>query len=145
MPELSEVQCDFVVPTLQPELPPEFAREQGVLRVLLDPAVNAVHVSLLRHRTRLGWGTRAYIDALCEKLLAGGPAALTAREKRAVLWDAESLLRLHRQLWATPGSRLSEWWRTALRQYCEANATTRSAFTGRAAESQVEAVAPMTS
>src|SRR5262249_19266813 len=115
--ELREVQKDFAVPSMLPALPQRKSRDFGLLLAILDPIVNAVHVSMLRHRTRLNHSTRQYITVLVERLMREGPAVLSAREKKAVLWDAEALLRAHRQLWSTPGSDLHEWWRVALQHY----------------------------
>lgn len=121
--ELRDVQKEFALPTTLPSLPQRKSRDFGLLLAFLDPIVNAVHVSLLRHRTKVTHATRQYISVLVERLLREGPEALSAREKRAVLWDAEALLRAHRQLWSTPESTLHEWWQVALRHYSNSGDT----------------------
>jgi membrane glycosyltransferase len=66
--------------------------------------------------------TREYTALLRERLLHGGPEALTDQEKRTLLWDAEAMVQLHRELWSTPASQLHEWWQAGLRHYNEASA-----------------------
>ena len=93
---------------------------------MLDPYVNAIHVSLLREKQlnpeyrdalmRLGTG-KPEVRELGEKLLARGPEALNAREKLLVLSDAEVMPWLHRQAWIRPATALDGWWQTAIRRY----------------------------
>jgi membrane glycosyltransferase len=100
--------------------------DYGIARVILDPYVNAVHVSLLRERLI----DPAFSDSLAklqagfpqprelsEKLLASGPAALKPQEKLIVLSDADLMSWLHRQAWLRPSETLASWWQTAIRQY----------------------------
>jgi membrane glycosyltransferase len=101
-----------------PQLQPDY----GLLQAVLDPYVNAVHVSLLRQRQG-SLAVRSYFVALRRRLLAEGPANLTHREKMALLLDAESMIWLHEQLWKQPAEQLSEWWRLAMRQYNVLTAT----------------------
>jgi len=96
--------------------------DYGLLQAVLDPYVNALHVSLLRQR-RPSEESREYFLQLRQKLLAGGPAELSRREKMALLLDADSMIWLHRELWRTPGGALAGWWRLAMRQYNVLTAT----------------------
>jgi membrane glycosyltransferase len=96
--------------------------DYGLLQAVLDPYVNAVHVSLLRQR-RGSHAVRSYFVTLRRKLLAEGPAQLTHREKLALLLDPESMIWLHEQLWKQPSEQLAEWWRLAMRQYNVLTAT----------------------
>jgi len=96
--------------------------DYGLLQAVLDPYVNAVHVSLLRQR-RPSEESREYFLQLRQKLLAGGPAELSRREQMALLLDADSMIWLHRELWRTPGGALAGWWRLAMRQYNVLTAT----------------------
>jgi membrane glycosyltransferase len=96
--------------------------DYGLLQAVLDPYVNAAHVSLLRQRQG-SLAVRSYFVALRSRLLADGPARLTHREKLALLLDAESMIWLHEQLWKQPAGQLSEWWRLAMRQYNVLTAT----------------------
>jgi membrane glycosyltransferase len=92
--------------------------------VVLNPYVNAVHVSLLREN-RLN---PAYAEALSklgvgedksrglgEKLLAAGPDSLSAQEKLLLLSDANTMSWLHRWAWLRPSETLSPWWQRAIR------------------------------
>ncbi|MDR0353209.1 MAG: glucans biosynthesis glucosyltransferase MdoH [Opitutaceae bacterium] len=90
--------------------------DYGLLQAVLDPYVNAVHVSMLRQRTP-GEEARDYFAHLRERLLREGPDALQPKEKLSLLLDAESMIWLHRELWRTPAAALAEWWRLAVRQY----------------------------
>jgi membrane glycosyltransferase len=90
--------------------------DYGMLQAVLDPYVNAVHVSLLRQR-RPSEESRDYFAQLRTRLLREGPAGFTTKEKMALLLDAESMIWLHRELWCLPSQALAEWWRLAVRQY----------------------------
>ena len=80
---------------------------------MLDPYVNAIHVSLLREKqlnpvyaeqlARLGAGQRRRCGALGEKLLAVGPDKLTPAERMAVMADQRVMVWLHQQAWLRPG------------------------------------------
>jgi membrane glycosyltransferase len=96
--------------------------DYGLLQAVLDPYVNAVHVALLRQR-RPSESSREYFLHLRQRLLTEGPAGLTAREKMALLLDADSLIWLHRELWRLPAGALADWWRLAMRQYNVLTAT----------------------
>lgn len=95
----------------------EFGADYGLLQAVLDPYVNAIHVSLLREKEHPAAADRERFATLREKLIAAGPAALPTRDKLALLMDAPSMIRLHRDLWSRPGAELAEWWRHAIRQY----------------------------
>jgi membrane glycosyltransferase len=98
----------------------------GIAEAVLDPYVNAIHVSLLREKrlnpvyaetlARLGVG-RPEVRTLGEKLLAEGADALKLQEKLLVLSDADTMLWLHRQAWLRPGETLAPWWHTMIRYY----------------------------
>src|SRR5262249_42612708 len=86
------------------ERPPD----AGLAETMLDPYVNAIHVSLLREKqlnpefaealAKLGAG-RPEVRTLGEKLLAEGPEALKRQEKILVMSDADTMSWLHRQVW----------------------------------------------
>jgi membrane glycosyltransferase len=100
--------------------------DAGLADAVLDPYVNAVHVSLLREKgqnpayaqalAELGVG-KPEVRALCEKLLAEGPDHLGRMEKLLILSDAEVLPWLHRQAWLRPSGTLARWWQEQIRQY----------------------------
>jgi membrane glycosyltransferase len=94
--------------------------------VVLDPYVNAIHVSLLREKglnpvyavdlARLGVG-QDRVRSLGERLLAVGPDALQPKEKILVLSDADVMSWLHRRAWIRPNDSLAPWWQTAIAKY----------------------------
>lgn len=90
--------------------------DYGLLQAVVDPYVNAVHVSLLRQR-RPSEESRDYFSHLRRRLLNEGPTQLTAKEKMALLMDAESMIWLHEELWRQPSTALADWWKLAVRQY----------------------------
>jgi membrane glycosyltransferase len=100
----------------------------GLAEVVLDPYLNAIHVSLLREKqlnpvykaalAKLGAGG-AGVRQLAETLLRAGPAALQPQEKLLVMSDADMMSWLHRQAWLRSGEALAEWWRTAIRGFAK--------------------------
>ncbi len=98
----------------------------GLAEAVLDPYVNAIHVSLLREKqlnpvyaeqlARLGAG-REEVRALGKKLLAEGPTQLTAAERLLVMTDAHAMVWLHQQAWLRPDESLAPWWRAAIQEY----------------------------
>ncbi len=96
---------------------PELATDYGLLQATLDPYVNAVHVALLRAKDDPPPASEERFAGLRKKLLREGPAALTLREKISLLMDVDSMTVLHRDLWASPATRLADWWQLALDHY----------------------------
>ena len=98
----------------------------GLARAVLDPYVNAIHVTLLRekqlnpdyaeHFHRLGAGTDA-VRALGEKLLAAGPEKLNPSERMSVLADQSVMVWLHQQAWLRPEEKLAPWWKAMIREF----------------------------
>jgi len=98
----------------------------GLADAVLDPYVNAIHVSLLREKLlnpvyaeegqRLGVGSEAN-RLRGEKLLLEGPDKLTASERLLVLADQAVMVRLHQQAWQRSGDTLAPWWRAAISEY----------------------------
>ena len=95
---------------------------------MLDPYVNAIHVTLLRekqlnpiyaeHLTRIGAGSDA-VRELGEKLLAVGPEKLKASERMAVLADQRVMVWLHQQAWLRPEEKLAPWWKAMIREFSQ--------------------------
>lgn len=107
---------------------PGYADHYGLLQAVLDPYIHAIHVSLLRLREQVSEKTRGHYADLRSRLLADGPSSLTTEERNNLLWDAEALIMVHKDLWISPDSGLDRWWQQALRHYNEATeiATRRS-------------------
>jgi membrane glycosyltransferase len=103
-----------------------YPRDSGLTEIILDPYMNAIHVSLLGEKklnpnyaedlAALGTG-RPEVRTLGEKLLTEGPDALNLQEKILIMSDSDTMPWLHRQVWLRPGETLAAWWRSAIRQY----------------------------
>jgi membrane glycosyltransferase len=117
LPELSQLAAATAVRRETPQPPRDLRSHFGILQAVLDPYVNAVHVSLLRTKYDPGPETEERFSALRERLLHEGPKALSPADRKALLMDAESMHLLHQEAWATPQERLSKWWRSALAYY----------------------------
>ncbi|MDF1823821.1 MAG: glucans biosynthesis glucosyltransferase MdoH [Verrucomicrobiales bacterium] len=106
---------------------------QGVTSAVLDPFLNAVHVSLLRRaRRRLVSGQRVYSPEesfklptegesierrlLAERLLKEGPKSLDRQDTITILSDIDSMLWMHREAWMRSSGDLSPWWEHAIRK-----------------------------
>ncbi len=83
-------------------LPP--GEQDGFVRAVVDPYVNALHRSLLRRPRSLAPSIRESRRALAERFLAEGSAALSPRERRILFGDPEILDRLHEGVWQLPES-----------------------------------------
>jgi membrane glycosyltransferase len=122
-----------VVEAVNPPGEPDTRRFRGITAAVLDPFLNAVHVSLLRrNRRRLMTGQKVYGATagavlptagesrarrlLAEKLLCEGPQALDTAETLSVLSDIDNMLWLHRQAWLRPNKELAPWWQKAIRE-----------------------------
>ncbi|HEY5753421.1 MAG TPA: glucans biosynthesis glucosyltransferase MdoH [Chthoniobacterales bacterium] len=88
----------------------------GLEQVIIAPDVNAIHLSLL-HRSKQAKHKFALLETLRNRLLEKGPESLSSREIMAILWNADSVEAVHRQLWKTPQARLHPAWRRAMRHW----------------------------
>ena len=93
------------------------APHYGLMQVLLDPYLNAAHASMLRRQRLASRPLNRYLKDLAERLLAKGPDGLTRREQMALLLNAQAVTDLHDQIWRSPESHLSSWWKLAMRHY----------------------------
>lgn len=91
--------------------------DYGLMLVVLDPYVNALHCSLLRQRKSPPPESRKYYAAVVDRMLAEGPGAIRREDKLALLYDIDSLNRLHLQVWSLPDAQIAPWWRLAISQY----------------------------
>ncbi len=98
-------------------VPHEFEADYGLLQAVLDPYVNAIHVSLLREKRPEYAENGDRFAELRERLITDGPGVLTTRDKLTLLMDAQSMVRLHRDLWSRPAPALALWWQHAIQQY----------------------------
>ena len=133
-PELVALRARMKVHEITGDISPG-AGEAGTLRAhtglaeaVLDPYVNAIHVSLLREKrlnptyadqlSKLGAGSEA-VGALGEKLLAAGPDRLTPPERMAVMADQRVMVWLHQQAWLRPEEKLAPWWKAMIREFSQ--------------------------
>jgi membrane glycosyltransferase len=128
IPELARLAAATEAQREAPAPPLPLRANYGLLQAILDPYVNAVHVSLLRAKDDPTPASEERFVALRATLLQEGPDALDARDRRALLMDAESMHLLHREVWSTPGKRLAEWWQSALRYYTRLAPAPHTAF-----------------
>jgi membrane glycosyltransferase len=120
--ELVDIEEPFTTPSQPFFSRRDYAPDYGLMQAVLDPYVNAIHVSLLRQRPEARPRTQEHLDLLAERLFHNGPSTLTAAENKTLLWDAETMLAMHEKLWSSPASRLHEWWQEAFRRYVESGA-----------------------
>lgn len=96
---------------------PELEADFGIMRVVVDPYVNALHTIFIHPRPNKAEETRSSLVALRTRLLAEGAPRLSREEKTRLLSDVESIRYLHREVWLMPRERLSNWWRLALDRF----------------------------
>ena len=124
--EIVSLRSRMKIHELTEDATPRCRVHAGLADAVLDPYVNAVHVSLLRekkmnpvyaeHFQRIGAGTDA-VRELGERLLAGGPEKLKASERMAVLADQGVMVWLHQQVWLRPEEKLAPWWKAMIREF----------------------------
>jgi len=89
-----------------PHVPPLWSQ------ALLCPYVHAIHLSMVRQRSA-GAEDKQPAQSLVnlrEKLMTEGPDSLKPKEKLRLLWDAETVFWLHKELWSRPGAKLHSKW-----------------------------------
>ncbi|MFQ3578112.1 MAG: glucans biosynthesis glucosyltransferase MdoH, partial [Verrucomicrobiia bacterium] len=101
----------------EPQLPTPEALEpfEGLSRAVVDPYVNAVHVSLQQGNPHQP-GLRSVVQQLATK----GPEAIDPQTIKQVLADPEWMLMVHRHIWTTPFGELAPWWRHVVDGYRKA-------------------------
>lgn len=72
------------------------------VQALIDPYVNALHLSLLPVRETPRKRRRHYLDGLIHQLEEEGPESLNSAQKRELIADPDSLQRLHALFWSRP-------------------------------------------
>jgi membrane glycosyltransferase len=110
---------------------PKPRSHRGLAEAVLDPYVNAIHVSLLREKqlnptyaeqfVKLGAGTET-VRLLGEKILAQGPDKLTREERLAIMADQKVMVWLHQQSWLRPEEKLAPWWKAVIRDFSQKDA-----------------------
>jgi membrane glycosyltransferase len=115
--ELAELQANL--DACKQHIPPlELLRKNyGFMQVVIDPYVNAIHISLLHRRIKNRRLDSAYFTHLQNRVVTEGPDVLNRREQMALLLNPECMAWLHEQIWLLPLEKLAPWWKTALLQY----------------------------
>lgn len=88
-----------------------FAGQGGFARAVVDPWVNALHLSFLPKERKLSEAVARRRQKLREKALTFGPASLSAWEKRELLFDPASMRLLHEAVWEISDESLAARWR----------------------------------
>jgi membrane glycosyltransferase len=124
--ELVTLRSRMKILALTQDHEPRVRPHEGLAAAVLDPYVNAVHVSLLRekqlnpvyaeHFKRIGAGTEG-ARQLGERLLASGPEQLKPSERLMVLADQAVMVWLHQQAWLRPEEKLAPWWKAMIREF----------------------------
>ena len=127
--ELRELSAALAQPSSGRPIPLELWSYRGILQAVLDPYVNAAHVSLLRAKDDPPEATALRLAELRERLVREGPAALTKLELVALLADVDSMVALHEGVWAAPAQKLAPWWQAALSYYQIIAPSPQTAFT----------------
>jgi membrane glycosyltransferase len=127
-PELERLNAAIAAHPAGRQPSAELASNYGFLQAVLDPYVNAVHVSLLRAKDETPPATEQRLAELRQRLLRDGPVALPPRDQLALLSDLDSMVRLHEEVWSAPASRLGRWWQRALEHYQVITTPPQTAF-----------------
>lgn len=88
--------------------------EDGFLRAAVIPGVNTLHRTMLRGPRTLAPEIEQRRDAILEKTMDNGPEALTKKEKKELLYDAQRMKRLHEHIWELPQDELEKRWKVRL-------------------------------
>jgi membrane glycosyltransferase len=83
------------------------------VQALLNPYVQAVHLSLVRQGSSSANGedpVQSMVD-LRERVIREGPGAINAREIARLLWNGDTVFWLHQELWSRPAHQLHPTWR----------------------------------
>jgi len=86
------------------------AEKPGFIRVVVDPASNALHRALLRRDRRVCESIAGRRCEIRRKALSRGPDALSGKEKREILYDPAQMERLHREVWELSDPELAAKW-----------------------------------
>lgn len=90
---------------------------EGITRVIVDPYVNAVHVTLMGKSGKQGAGCDDGTALLGERLVVEGPGALDLEALRRIAGCPDLVMDLHRRVWLTPFAELAPWWQHAIERY----------------------------
>ena len=92
----------------------QFRPYYGFSRAVVDPYLNAIHVSLLEQPALEH--TQPHKEML-DVLVTEGPASLPPQDLKNILMDGETLIKLHRRIWTSELMRVAPWWRRVVTHY----------------------------
>ena len=93
-------------------------KHPGILRLIVDPYINAIHITLLSEDQKENNIIETdRVHKLGEKLLANGPEALTTNEIKEIINVPEKLHWLHEQVWLRPSDQLHKTWIDTIYSY----------------------------
>ncbi len=94
----------------QTELFTQRAERGGFVSAVIDPLVNAVHISLQRPNSKSDGGLRPERMQLRQRLLETGPDGMDAADKTSLLTDPAAMALLHKDVWALSSEELQSKW-----------------------------------
>ncbi len=103
--------ADGAVAAVDVALTAQAPAREGVVAAVVDPYVNGVHVSLLET------DAQNYPEALMEKWLSEGPDSLNKQEMAEVMYSAQAMLQMHRNVWSLPFDQMHISWSRAVESY----------------------------
>ena len=111
-------ELDEISRRLEHSAPPipssaELAPFEGISRAIVDPYVNAVHVTLQDAQS----SKSESLAGIADRLATLGPENLTPTETQALMASPDHMLTLHRRIWTTPFAELAPWWRHVVTGY----------------------------
>jgi membrane glycosyltransferase len=86
-------------------------QREGAMAAVVDPYVNGVHVSLLDP------DNDEIPTDLLEKWLVNGPDSLQKNEMAEVMYSAQGMLQMHRNVWSLPFEQMHSAWSRAVESY----------------------------
>ncbi len=84
-------------------------KEQGFVRAVAEPCINALHLVLLRKERSYSPLIMAKRESLRQKALLSGPDQLSSSEKKELLSDPSSMTALHRMVWKADDEAAGMW------------------------------------
>ncbi len=100
-----------------PQLIEALRNDFGLIQVVLDPFINALHLEFLPDRKNQTTETSRELKKLEERLINEGAPHLSAEEKARILNDPNTVRELNQRIWTIADSELHRWWRLAMSRY----------------------------
>ncbi len=103
--------ADGAVAAVDVALTAQAPAREGAIAAVVDPYVNGVHVSLLEA------DAENFPEPLMEKWLNEGPDSLNKNEMAEVMYSAQAMLQMHRNVWSRPFEQMHVQWSRAVESY----------------------------